>query len=41
MQIGSWLGAEALFSDVPYLDYLPYAVSDAQLQALVAAMPLT
>ena len=33
-------GASALFGDIGYLDILPYPVSDAQLQALVAAMPL-
>lgn len=30
-----------MFGDAPYLDYLPFPVSDAQLQALVAAMPLS
>lgn len=34
-------GASNLFGDVGYLDILPYAVSDAQPQALVAAMPLS
>jgi len=34
-------GTENLFGDIAYLDVLPYPVSDAQLQALVAAMPLS
>lgn len=33
-------GSSALFGEIAYLDIIPRAVSDAQLQALVAAMPL-
>lgn len=42
LRVGSSaVGASNLFGDIAHLDILPYPVSDAQLQALVAAMPLT
>lgn len=40
LQVGSWLGAEALFGEIGLLGIIPRPVSDAQLQRLVAAMPL-
>lgn len=40
LQLGSWLGAEPLFGETGSFRVLPYTLSDSDLQAAVAALPM-